>query len=173
MHLGLHVLRKIWSSAAISTRHEHKHGQNLFLLPQSRITHSYNAVSPLADTLALFSVCAVWSSVPSYTPLLSHLLCPQSSLPHTEEGATPPRNPFAFLHEPNTLDRDCAVFPQGETLDKIAVPRNGFDSVQKYGASRGSASFRPSLVSTRGSGKDARKQFAAPRSQGTPFHFLS
>jgi hypothetical protein len=118
MHLGLHVLRKLWSSAAIGTSHER--GQNLSL-PQSRITHPYNTVSPLADALAQFSVCAVWSSAPSYTPLLSHFLCPQSSLPHTDEAAAPPRTHLRSYTSQTHSIVTVPSFRRAGRWDKIAV----------------------------------------------------
>ena len=45
------------------------------------------------------------------------------------DGATAPtRNPFPFVHTPNTLDRDRIVIPAGwDSWGKIAVLRDGFD----------------------------------------------
>ncbi|KAI9457300.1 dynein light intermediate chain-domain-containing protein [Russula earlei] len=43
--------------------------------------------------------------------------------------AAPARNPFPFLHKPNTLDRDRIVVPAGwDSWGKIAVLRDGFDA---------------------------------------------
>ncbi|KAH9967043.1 dynein light intermediate chain-domain-containing protein [Lactifluus volemus] len=46
------------------------------------------------------------------------------------DGTTAPaRNPFPFLHKPNTLDRDRIVVPAGwDSWGKIAVLRDGFDA---------------------------------------------
>jgi hypothetical protein len=154
---------------AISTGHEHEHGQGLSL--PSLASHIPTTQSPHSQ-IPLPDFQYAHSGHP-HIPLLSHFIFPQSSLPHTHESATPPRNPFAFLTRANigTVPSLCRVGHR----DKVAVLRDGFDSMQKYGASRGSVNvnFRPSLVSTAGSGTGARKQFAAPRSQGTPFHSLS
>jgi dynein light intermediate chain 1 len=46
-----------------------------------------------------------------------------------EGAAASPRNPFPFLHKPNTLDRDRVVVPAGwDSWGKIAVLRDGFDA---------------------------------------------
>lgn len=45
------------------------------------------------------------------------------------EAPAPTRNPFPFLHKPNTLDRDHIVIPAGwDSWGKISVLRDGFDA---------------------------------------------
>ncbi|TCD69233.1 hypothetical protein EIP91_008336 [Steccherinum ochraceum] len=45
------------------------------------------------------------------------------------EAPAPTRNPFPFLHKPNTLDRDRIVIPSGwDSWGKISVLRDGFDA---------------------------------------------
>ncbi|KAH8094829.1 dynein light intermediate chain-domain-containing protein [Cristinia sonorae] len=45
------------------------------------------------------------------------------------EAPAPIRNPFPFLHKPNTLDRDRIVIPAGwDSWGKISVLRDGFDA---------------------------------------------
>ena len=46
-----------------------------------------------------------------------------------DSTAAPVRNPFPFVHKPNTLDRDRIVVPAGwDSWGKIVVLRDGFDA---------------------------------------------
>ena len=39
------------------------------------------------------------------------------------------RNPFPFIHKPNTLDGDCIIVPVGlDSRGKIMLLRDGFDT---------------------------------------------
>jgi len=74
--------------------------------------------------------------------------------------AAPARNPFPFLHKPNTLDRDRIAVPAGwDSWGKIAVLRDGFDGnawgeAWEYDLSSESGAERASEGG-------ARKQYAA------------
>jgi len=74
-------------------------------------------------------------------------------------AAAPARNPFPFLHKPNTLDRDRIIVPAGwDSWGKIAVLRDGFDAkawgeAWEYDLESG--------VDDEGSEAGARKQYAA------------
>ncbi|KAN0140382.1 hypothetical protein V8E53_001591, partial [Lactarius tabidus] len=57
-------------------------------------------------------------------------LYPQPLPPMARSTALRPvRNPFPFVHKPNTLDRDRIVVPAGwDSWGKIVVLRDGFDA---------------------------------------------
>ncbi|KAH9988414.1 dynein light intermediate chain-domain-containing protein [Russula vinacea] len=76
-------------------------------------------------------------------------------------AAAPARNPFPFLHKPNTLDRDRIVVPAGwDSWGKIAVLRDGFDS-KAWGEAWEHDLSSESGVDDEGSEAGARKQYAA------------
>jgi dynein cytoplasmic 1 light intermediate chain len=88
-------------------------------------------------------------------------------------AAAPARNPFPFLHKPNTLDRDRIVVPAGwDSWGKIAVLRDGFDA-KSWGEAW--EQDLESGVDYGGSEGGARKQYAALiQDQGAKarvFHF--
>jgi dynein light intermediate chain 1 len=63
--------------------------------------------------------------------VLHTLFAPPAPAPDgaLDGAAAPARNPFPFLHKPNTLDRDRIVVPAGwDSWGKIAVLRDGFDA---------------------------------------------
>lgn len=74
-------------------------------------------------------------------------------------SAASARNPFPFLHKPNTLDRDRIVVPAGwDSWGKTAVLRDGFDA-KAWGEAWELDLFSESDVDE-GSGTGARKQYA-------------
>jgi dynein light intermediate chain 1, cytosolic len=74
-------------------------------------------------------------------------------------AAAPARNPFPFLHKPNTLDRDRVVVPAGwDSWGKIAVLGDGFDAKAWGEAWEHDLSFESDVDG--GSGVGARKQYA-------------
>jgi hypothetical protein len=59
-------------------------------------------------------------------PICTPAPSPDGALDST---AAPVRNPFPFVHKPNTLDRDRIVVPAGwDSWGKIVVLRDGFDA---------------------------------------------
>ena len=76
-------------------------------------------------------------------------------------AAAPARNPFPFLHKPNTLDRDRIVVPAGwDSWGKIVVLRDGFDA-KAWGEAWEHDLPSDSGVDDGGSEAGARKQYAA------------
>jgi len=74
--------------------------------------------------------------------------------------AAPARNPFPFLHKPNTLDRDRIVVPAGwDSWGKIAVLRDGFDA--KAWGEAWEYDLSSESGAEGGSEGGARKQYAA------------
>lgn len=62
-----------------------------------------------------------------------HLLfippAPSPAALSTTDATAPIKNPFPFLHKPNTLDRDRIVVPAGwDSWGKIVVLRDGFEA---------------------------------------------
>lgn len=52
-----------------------------------------------------------------------------AGLSSATDAPIPLKNPFPFLHKPNTLDRDRIVVPAGwDSWGKIAVLRDGFEA---------------------------------------------
>jgi len=94
--------------------------------------------------------------------VLHTLFAPPAPAPDgaLDGAAAPARNPFPFLHKPNTLDRDRIVVPAGwDSWGKIAVLRDGFDA--KAWGEAWEHDLSSESVDDSGSEGGARKQYAA------------
>ncbi|KAN0140396.1 hypothetical protein V8E53_001605, partial [Lactarius tabidus] len=75
--------------------------------------------------------------------------------------AAPVRNPFPFVHKPNTLDRDRIVVPAGwGSWGKIVVLRDGFDA-KAWGEAWGRDLSSDAGVESDGD-DGARKMYVSP-----------
>ena len=82
-----------------------------------------------------------------------------ASLSSTTDVPIPLKNPFPFLHKPNTLDRDRIVVPAGwDSWGKIAVLRDGFEAKVWGGAWERDLELNESLV---GGEPGAKKLFSS------------
>ena len=85
-----------------------------------------------------------------------------------DSTAAPVRNPFPFVHKPNTLDRDRIVVPAGwVSWGKIAVLRDGFDA-KAVGARHGNVICRPRPESAWMTKAGARKTVRGSRAGQRP-----
>jgi hypothetical protein len=163
MHVGLHILRNTRRSAVVisGNRHCARTRARTRSVPPSTSYHTFlHCGSPH------FSVVRMRHLV--IRPFMSHFFCPQSALPHTEgpfdDAAAPARNPFPFLHRPKTFDRDRIVVPRSRGI--AGAQWRSYETSSK-------ASWGHNLSMEEGAKRarrGVRKQYAAPRSEGMPFH---
>jgi dynein light intermediate chain 1 len=85
------------------------------------------------DGAGLFYTTPLPATLQVLRQYVLHLLfvppAPSPGLSSTTEVPAPTKNPFPFLHKPNTLDRDRIVIPVGwDSWGKITVMRDGFEA---------------------------------------------
>jgi dynein light intermediate chain 1, cytosolic len=115
------------------------HADTTFNLPQVYVSHHeppiFNSsphTLPVPDGAGLFYTTTQPTTLNVLRQYALHLLFvpPAPTSEGLLDGATAPaRNPFPFVHKPNTLDRDRIVVPAGwDSWGKIGVLRDGFDA---------------------------------------------
>jgi len=100
--------------------------------PNNRRNSFISSIWPLTDGAGLFYTTPQPATLNVLRQYALHtLFIPPAPAPETapDGAAASTRNPFPFLHKPNTLDRDRVVVPAGwDSWGKIAVLRDGFDA---------------------------------------------